>query len=100
MTAMNKGGYVYIMSAPDRTALYTGATSDLAGRIWKHKAKYYPNSFSTKYNCVMLVYYCAFGTIDLAIAEEKRIKGGSRKQKIDLIYSMNPEWVDLWETII
>jgi putative endonuclease len=32
-----------------------------------------------------------------AIAREKRIKGGSRKKKIDLINNQNPEWKDLYE---
>ena len=34
-----------------------------------------------------------------AIAEEKRIKGGSRKKKEALINRMNPEWKDLYEQI-
>jgi len=34
-----------------------------------------------------------------AIKEEKRIKGGSRKQKEQLIESINPEWKDLWNII-
>jgi putative endonuclease len=34
-----------------------------------------------------------------AIAEEKRIKGGSRKKKELLINSMNPEWNDLYDQI-
>ena len=34
-----------------------------------------------------------------AIAEEKRIKAGNRKQKIKLINSINPEWKDLYEQI-
>ena len=32
-----------------------------------------------------------------AIAREKQIKGGSRKKKIDLINSQNPEWKDLYD---
>ena len=96
---MYKGGAVYIMSAPDRTALYTGVTSELQVRVWKHKTKFYPNSFSAKYNCVWLVYYKYYDSIEEAIAEEKRIKGGSRQQKIVLIESMNPGWVDLYETL-
>jgi predicted GIY-YIG superfamily endonuclease len=32
-----------------------------------------------------------------AIAREKQIKAGSRKKKIDLINSMNPEWKDLYD---
>jgi putative endonuclease len=46
-----------------------------------------------------LVYYQAFSTIEEAIAEEKRIKAGSRAKKIKLITTMNPEWTDLWEDI-
>ncbi len=64
-------------------------------RIEEHKYKRYPNSFTAKYNCEMLVYYKEFSSIVDAIAEEKRLKGGSRQQKINLINSMNPEWKDL-----
>ena len=34
-----------------------------------------------------------------AIEEEKRIKGGSRKKKEDLIYGLNPEWKDLYDEV-
>ncbi len=96
---MEKAGYVYIMSSPNRTTLYTGVTSDLCKRVWKHRTKYYPESFSSKYNCVMLVYYQGFQRIEDAIGEEKRIKGGSRKQKDELINKMNPDYIDLWNEI-
>jgi putative endonuclease len=43
------------------------------------------------------VYYQWFDTIVKAIAEEKRIKGGSRKKKEILINSINPEWKDLYQ---
>ncbi|MBS1779109.1 MAG: GIY-YIG nuclease family protein [Bacteroidetes bacterium] len=92
---MRKGGAVYIMSAPDKTALYTGVTSNLAGRVWEHQNKVYPESFTSKYNCTVLVYYNYFDTIEQAIDEEKRIKGGSRKKKIALIESINKDWLDL-----
>ncbi len=96
---MEKGGYVYIMCSLNHSTLYTGATSTLAGRVMQHKEKFYPNSFSAKYNCIKLVYYKWFDTIMEAVAEEKRIKGGSRKKKELLINSMNPEWKDLYEQI-
>ena len=57
----------------------------------------YPTSFSAKYNCVKLVYYRRFESIVEAITEEKRIKGGSRKKKEDLINGINPEWKDLYD---
>jgi putative endonuclease len=96
---MEKGGYVYIMSSMNHTTLYTGVTSGIGARVVQHKEKFYPNSFSSKYNCVKLVYYKWFDTIIEAIAEEKRIKGGSRKKKEILINSINPEWNDLYEQI-
>lgn len=39
---MYKGGAVYIMSSPDKTALYTGVTSDLGKRYINIKVKKYP----------------------------------------------------------
>lgn len=74
---MYKGGAVYIMSSPDKTALYTGVTSDLPERIYEHKSKVYINSFTAKYNCVLLVYYQYFDTIEMTIAEEKCIKAAN-----------------------
>jgi putative endonuclease len=96
---MYMGGYVYITCSMNHTTLYTGVTSTIASRIARHKEKFYPKSFSAKYNCKKLVYYKWFDTIIEAIAEEKRIKGGSRKKKEILINSMNPEWKDLYDQI-
>lgn len=96
---MGHGGFVYIISNKHNGVLYTGGTSELVSRIIEHREKYYPDSFSAKYNIYKLVYYRAFDTIEAAIEEEKRIKAGSRKKKIALIESMNPEWRDLYEDI-
>jgi putative endonuclease len=93
-----KGGYVYIMCSPNRGVLYTGVTSDLIARIYEHRNKQYPDSFSAKYNCVVLVYYAQFATMYDTIEEEKRIKAGSRKKKEEF-ESVNPNWVDLWDDI-
>jgi putative endonuclease len=93
------GGYVYIMCSMNNTTLYVGVTSHIAARVVQHKEKFYPGSSTSKYNCVKLAYYKWFDTILEAIAEEKRIKGGSRKKKEILINSMNPGWNDLYEQI-
>lgn len=93
------GGYVYIMCSLNHSTLYVGVTSNLPVRVLQHKQKKYPTSFSAKYNCIKLVYYYRFDTIIEAIAEEKRIKGGSRKKKEALINSMNTEWKDLYDEI-
>ncbi len=75
--------------------MYTGVTSNLLKRIWEHRSKQLPQSFSAKYNCVELVYYRSFDSVEEAIAGEKRIKGGSRMAKERLINSINPGWADL-----
>lgn len=96
---MTKGGSVYMMCNLNNTTIYTGVTSDLVSRVLQHKNKVNPNSFTATYNCVKLVYYCFYETIEAAIEEEKRIKGGNRKQKEMLIINMNPQRNDLWEEI-
>jgi len=96
---MEQGGAVYILTNKNHTVLYTGVTSDLLFRIKEHKEKAYNKSFTAKYNVDKLVYYYMFTSIEEAISEEKRIKGGSRDKKIQLINSMNPQWIDLWEEI-
>jgi len=68
--------------------------------VWQHKNKFYPNSFTAKYNCDKLVYYFFYSRIEEAIAAEKAIKGGNRKSKMQLINSMNPEWIDLYDGLI
>lgn len=88
-------GFVYIMTNKNDSVLYTGVTSDLIGRVLKHKSKRYPNSFTSKYNVDKLVYYEKFDSIGEAILREKQIKAGPRKKKVELINSLNPEWDDL-----
>lgn len=79
------------------TVFYMGVTSDLQGRVWQHKNNEFSNSFTSRYKCCKLVYYAFFFGIEEAINEEKRIKEGNRQQKIDLIVSKNPNWIDLYD---
>ena len=92
----NKGGFVYILTNRWDTVLYTGVTSALYDRVEKHIKKIYPTSFTAKYNVNKLVYYQWFPSILEAIAYEKKIKGGSRRKKIELITRFNPSWRDLY----
>ena len=85
---MERGGYVYIMTNRTNKVLYTGVTSNLYNRICEHKNKYYPQSFTSRYNATKLVYFEFFIDIGEAIAREKKIKGGSRQKKLELIKTM------------
>jgi len=84
------------MTNSRHTVLYTGVTNDLVRRIEEHKSGK-GSAFTKKYNVNKLVLYESGDDINIAIAREKQIKAGSRKKKIDLINSMNPEWKDLSE---
>jgi putative endonuclease len=91
--------YVYIVTNWSNKVIYTGVTNNLERRIYEHKNKLFPG-FTQKYNVNKLVYFEHTGDIKDAIAREKQIKGWTRQKKLDLIETMNPEWVDLtknWE---
>ena len=96
---MQRGGAVYIMTNKNNKVLYIGVTSNLVKRVYEHRTHAIQGSFTDKYNCTKLVWYQDFGRIEEAITEEKRLKGGSRQQKIELINSSNHEWKDLWNEI-
>ena len=87
--------WVYIMTNKPNGVLYVGVTSDLKGRVAKHKAKTYPNSFSAQYNLDKLVYFEKIDGMSKAIDREKQLKAGNRARKLKLIEGMNPEWRDL-----
>jgi putative endonuclease len=91
--------YIYLM-ASFKQILYVGVTNDLARRIYQHKTKTHPDSFTARYNIDRLVYFETFGDVRDAIAREKEIKGWRRSKKVALIESQNPTWKDLsldWE---
>jgi len=90
--------YVYIMTNKRNTVLYTGVTRDLVRRVWQHRNKLV-EGFTKRYNATKLVYYEVFDTPQSAIEREKKLKGGSRQRKIDLIEGMNPKWRDLYPEI-
>ena len=56
--------------------------------------------FSAKYGCKILVWYELHETMIEAITREKQIKAGSRAKKLALIEALNPDWNDLYETLI
>jgi putative endonuclease len=87
--------WLYMMTNPNNTVIYTGVTNNLLRRVQEHKEKEV-SSFTSKYNVTKLVYYETFGRISDAIAAEKRIKSGSRAKKIELIETMNPGWKNLY----
>lgn len=95
---MEKQYYVYILTNKNNSALYTGVTNNLKRRVYEHREKLIPG-FTQKYRIMKLVYYEISGNVTTAIEREKKIKGGSRQKKIDIINGMNPKWKDLYDEI-
>ena len=95
---MAKGGYVYIMSNKHRTVLYIGVTSNLFNRVNEHKDGI-GSIFTSKYNCVDLIYFKFYETIEEAIQREKKMKKWNRSWKDKLLKEFNPNLVDLTQTV-
>ena len=96
---MERGGFAYITTTRKNTTLYVGSTSDLNTRIYQHKNKKYPDSFTARYNIDILVYYECFPFIEEAIFRERQIKSWRREKKDALINKFNPELKDLYDEI-
>ena len=92
--------YIYILTNAHRTVLYTGVTNDLVRRVYEHKHHLNRESFTARYNVEYLVYYEAASDVEAAILREKQIKGWNRKHKNKLIESKNPNWADLYGSIL
>lgn len=96
---MHTESYVYILTNKHNNVLYTGVTNDLIRRVYEHKSKLVAG-FTQKYNVDRLVYYEVCESIVAAIEREKQIKGWKRKKKQDLINALNPEWNDLYRSLL
>ena len=56
--------------------------------------------FTKRYGVHRLVWYEVHESMESAIEREKRLKEWKRKWKLELIESSNPNWQDLYNTIV
>ena len=96
---MDKQGYVYILAAKPNGTLYIGVASNLVARVWQHREKLV-EGFTKKYAVDRLVWFESCDSIVSAIAREKQLKKWNRDWKIRLIVDANPDWNDLYPTLI
>ena len=96
---MSKTYHVYILASAKNGTLYIGVTNDLAHRVWQHREGMIPG-FTKRYNVKMLVHFEEFGEIGYAIDRETRLKKWKRRWRLELIEKTNPDWNDLYETIL
>ena len=86
------------MASRRNGTLYAGVTASIERRVLQHREGS-GSEFAKRYGCRTLVWYELYERIVDAIAREKQINAGSRRAKLALIESMNPGWLDLYETL-
>ena len=96
---MNKQPAVYILASKKNGTLYVGVTSNLVKRIWEHKNNL-AEGFTKRYGVHHLVWYEMHESMYSAIQQEKRVKEWKRTWKMKLIESANPNWQDLYDTLV
>jgi predicted GIY-YIG superfamily endonuclease len=74
-------------------------TSSLLHRVNQHREGL-TEGFTRRYGCKRLVWYELHADMPGAIAREKQLKGRSRGKKVKLIGAMNPQWDDLYSSIV
>ncbi|HUD45004.1 MAG TPA: GIY-YIG nuclease family protein [Patescibacteria group bacterium] len=90
--------YIYILGNFSQT-LYIGVTNNLIRRVYEHKMGLV-DGFTKKYNIHLLFYFEEFNQIEQAIIREKQLKKWNRKWKLELVQKTNPNFIDLYPTII
>ena len=90
---------IYILASKPNGTLYVGVTSNLIQRVWQHKNTLAPG-FTQRYGVHLLAYFEMHATMVDAITREKQLKAGARAKKVGLIQSVNPEWKDLYSSIL
>ena len=96
---MARGGWVYIMADRYRGTMYVGVTANLPARILQHRGGE-GSDFCRRYDLVRLVWAEHCESIESCIAHEKRIKKWRREWKFALIEEGNPDWHDLFDTLV
>ena len=99
LSVMMNGGFIYIMSNARNGTLYVGVASDLVRRCHEHRSGLL-RGFTKQHGLKRLVYFERHDDIRSAIRREKTIKHWPRAWKVRLIHANNPEWGDLFETLI
>ena len=90
---------VYIMASQRNGTLYTGVTANLSRRVHEHR-RAQKSGFTKQYGCKMLVWYQMFENLHDARRREVQMKSWKRLWKLREIEEMNPDWADLYESLV
>jgi putative endonuclease len=88
--------YIYLLTNPTRSILYTGVTNNLERRLHEHSQQLGTwGKFTGRYQCNLLMYFEICADATQAIAREKEIKRWRRDKKEALIATLNPTWTPI-----
>ena len=90
--------WVYILFDERAQGTYIGVTNDLQRRMYEHKMGRV-DGFTKDKNIHKLGYFECYKYIDKAVAREKQLKKWKRAWKYRLIETMNPNWIDLADSL-
>jgi putative endonuclease len=91
--------WVYMLASQRNGTIYVGVTRDLAKRVHEHRQGL-TGGFTKQYGVRRLVFAEPHDTAIAAIQREKNLKHWPRRWKLQLIERDNPDWDDLYETIV
>jgi putative endonuclease len=74
-------------------------TSDLVRRMFEHRSGFV-DGFTKRHGLKRLIYFERFDDIQSAIQREHNIKHWPRAWKVRAIMASNPEWKDLYDTVV
>jgi putative endonuclease len=99
ITIIDMNYFVYLMASQKNGTLYAGVTNNLIRRVFEHK-NHLLESFTKQYSVHTLVWFEATDSINAAIQREKQLKNWRRAWKVALIEKDNPEWRDLYDSLL
>ena len=91
--------FVYLLASDHNGTLYIGVTNDLVRRTHEHRTDAVAG-FTSRYGVHRLVWFESTPSIEAAIRREKQLKNWKREWKIALIERDNPQWLDLYDSIL
>jgi putative endonuclease len=89
----------YMLASRKHGTLCLGSALDLIQRIYEHKSGA-GSRFAAKYDVTRLVWFQPFMLVAEARDREYEMKKWRREWKINLIERENPDWDDLYPTLI
>ncbi len=95
----NTTHYSYILASKRRGALFIDTTADLVASVLEHKGNLV-EGVTSLYAIHLLVYYEVFPGAGPALLRQTELKRLHRRLKLHLIEQLNPDWLDLYDSII